>query len=777
MTVNWNPNSTGTKGLEVFWPTTKSFALDSPTKMLGLSLDQSVSQAIGTIKVPVSSIPVRGGTYVLEVFDGETAVSSTGGSVTTLTARPNEDVSGVSASAWSGIAAGTTNIYADIDESTPSSSDYISNSSGPDTYAGRMSTGSLSLTGKRIVAVRLCAYIGGYRGYNSQAQLGLNISGTDYWGPIYSGMPHGSGTSSTYFRSVEWTTNPATGAAWTIAAVQALDTTDEWLVASMSTNTVFVSNAYLEVDVADTNDERLAYGILDDSTSGLTAGAWNSVTVTTPTGGTWTKDGSGRHLYTLRRTSSTGSLVVPLLDGDAVSFASGWQPTLDSSSLLVTSMGDERTEVFGLIQRTTAPADSVDSIPYVTQVAALVFSGTTAQQEFSSAGASTYGQLRFLVKANSATAALSVKVKRRSDNTQFGATLTVTADAANALDDEGGGWRLVDETLSSTGTLATATQYYIEFSSNAAGTGSDYWSVLAYDSWGSGDTTGFGGTTDRATLTTSTSVAAAEADRYDIPATFSVAPSPMSGGDTTLLTLSVTDGVGMAVAGIDYVRASWTATALGASFSRYDLDRSEDGGTTWTRIAKITDEATHYFDDIEGLRDVAASYRVRSVTTAGASSDWLSCGTETPTGATGALYLTSNWSMEDSLVFHASGSDPVPAWAQLDTSTIRTPYGVDGHWAFRPTERRLRTFAVTIYPPEQLSSTGRAGVGVFDALDDFLALSIPYVCVMDFRGDRWFADVTVGQEVELSPAVYTQALVITELSRSPVPPTITAVTA
>lgn len=772
--VSWNPNSAATKGLEAFLPTGKSFALDSFTKCLGMSLDQTVSQAIGTVKVPISAIPVRGGRYIVEVYDGEDGVpTGTAGVVTTLTARPNEDVTTTNWNKSTG-----ANFYGCIDDTPQGDSDYINiyDGVGVYPYVGRMSTGSLSLTGKRIVSVRLKCYAGNSTS-GGTLQLGLNIAGTDYYSGIFSGLPYNPNqVTSANLYTAEWKTNPATGQAWSIADVQAFDTTDEWSARSPGGAALSLAIVWMEVDIADVAENRLALGVLDDSTSGLTAGAWNAVTLLTPTAGTWTKDASGRHLYTLRRTSSIGSLVVPLLDGDALAFASGWQPTLDSTTGVITAMGDPLTSVFGLIQRTTAPADSVDSIPYVTQVEALVYTGQTAQQEFSNAAAVAYGGVRALVKPNGTAIDLTVKIKKRSDNSQLGSTLTFTAADVAELPDAGGGWKLITDAMSSLATLAAATQYYVEFASAAAGTGSDYWSVLAYDTWDADNTGGFGGTTDQATITTSLSVAAAEAARYDIPATLSQIPTAPSGADTTLETLTLTDGIGFAVASIDYVRASWTVTSLGATFDYYEVARSEDSGTTYVTIARIYDESTGYFDDIEGLRGVSATYRVREVITSGAVSAWTSCGSKTPTAASGALVFSSNWALSSSVAFKWA-NDPAPAWQSLETSTVREPYGVDGHYGFRGTERRYRSWSAVIFPVLQLSSTTRAGVGVFDPLDDFLQLSIPYVCVLDGRGNRWFADVNVGQELDDGIGNYRQAITVIELTRTPVPVQLTAVAA
>lgn len=755
MSVDWNPNTTETLGLERSWPSAKSFALDAATKVLGMSLDQSVSQVIGTIRVPVSSIPVRGGRYALEVYDGETAVGSSPATTSTLTARPNEDVDGVSSTEWRTQASGTSNIYTTIDESTLDLADYIHNPTGifTEVYYGRMNTGSLSLTGKQILAVRLKVVMARTGGLGVRAVMGLNIGGTDY----SIGQLTPSTSPKTY--TAEWLVNPSTGAPWSIADVQSFDTSNEWFVYSYY-GTPVVYQAYLEVDVSGGDDDRLAVGVLDDSASGLTAGDWNLVTMLTPTGGAWTKDGSGRHLYLLRRTSTVGSLVVPLLDGAAVDFASGWRPTVDAASLLITDMGDARTELFGLIQRTSAPADSVDSIPYAAHETASVFSGQDAEQEFSDAAATTYGHVRFYAKPGDATADLLVKVRRRSDDVQLGSTITWTAAAVAALPDAGGGWKLCAETMQSAATLAGSTQYYLEFSSTAASTAA--WSVLAYDTWDQGNGTGFGGTTDRATIN------GAEADRYDIPCTFSQVPDALEDGTTSIDTLTLSDGEGVAVAEIEYVRCEWSATANGATFDYYEIQRSEDAGTSWVTVARIYDEATEYFDDIEGLRAVEASYRARVMLTSGAPSAWVTLGAETPAGTVGTLYFTSNWSLDASLAFRVD-ADGSPAWAQLDAATVHAPYGLDGHLAFRGSERRYRRFSATVWPVVQLSSSGRAGVGVFDPLDDLVVSPVPYVCVLDHRGDRWFADVTVGGEVEPAPGDYAQQIEVLELTRTPVP--------
>lgn len=770
MTVEWNPDSTPTKGLQPFWPTAKSFALDSGALLLGMSLDQSVAEAITSILVPVKSIPVRGGLYCLEVYDGEDGTASPLVEAEWFTAVPNEDVSGVSTTSWSARTSGTTNIYQKIDDypSSPNVGDAIyTPTKAAATYAFRVNTASLVLTGKRILGLWLSVgtIASSAAAAGATVTIGLNIGGTDYPGGTF---------VATYPSSQEaavWYANPATGLPWTIADIQAFDAAGAYFYITnvVSGKEVIVYEA--GVDIRTVTENRLAMGKLDDRSNGLSAGAWNAVTMQTPTGGTWTKDATGRHLYTLRRvTGSNGSLVVPLMSGEAVAFAQGWRPEAYYDALYghISFMRDANTDVFGLIQRKAGPVNSVDSIPYAEQVEAVVYVGQNAEQEFSGAGVLSYGQVRFLAKPNGVLAApLYVKVRRRSDNTQFGDTLSFDPADVAILPDQGGGWKLLDGSMTNAAVLAAATQYYLEFSTNATGSGTDYWSVLTYDTWDSGNALGFGGTTDRA------SVNGTEADRYDIPATLSVVATALTGGNTEVLAVTITDGSDCAVAEVDYVRGSWNPSALGDAFSMYEVRRSTPAGG-WEVIARIRDEAVDFFDDIEGRRGVAATYEVRVVTGAGASSAWTTLGTETPSVAGCEMAFVSNWSLSHALAFNYP---PGHRFTPLDTVAMADPYGRDGHIALRDTERRYRQFTIPVTVPDSIEPSGGRGVAVFDVLSDFLAEDLPYICVLDHLGNRWLANVIeAGEHIYMTDLdVYSQPVQVTELTRTPVPVQIAAV--
>lgn len=727
-----------------------------------MSFVQTVSQAIGTIRVYLSTLPTRGGVYALEVFDGETAVP---GAVTTLTARPNEDVSGTGASpAWRQTDNVTTTIYTEIDEATLNVGDGIwcgETAAATYTYVARFDTALLALTGLRILAVRLYARTGLTGG--STAYLQLNIGGV----AVGAQGVFGGGDSSA---SVTYPYNPSTNAPWTIADVQALDTTGGVnIVGTTGVNAnVLVYQLYLEVVTCPEN--RIAVGTLNDSASALTADAWNAATMLTPTGGVWTKDATGRHLYVVRRLTSTGAINVPTLGaaglGGAPS-ASNWTVTADPTYGYVTAMGAAGGGTFGLIQRTTAPAESVDSQPYALQVTGLVYTSQDAEQEFSSAAVADYGQFQALINyAGTPTDSLLIKLKRRSDNVQFGTTVTVTKAMADAITTLGTGWKSLIVSAATFGTLAAATQYYIEFSSSTDA--ANPWHVLALDTADQGNGATFGGTTDRAVVN------GTEADRYDIPATVSSVPTAPAALTVTesVQTLSAATDAGCDVETLEYLALNWNDTALAADFSYYEVQRSEDGGVAWFTIARISDaESNSDYADYDARTNDTAFYRVRVARLSdGATSAWTSIAGGTITATKCELRLVSNVDPSLNVAYQWTPQRDYQ-FPNAESVITHDIYQRDGAVAFFPTEDRLTVFSTPLTVNVGKVPAQR-GVSVFDplqALERAQGNTIPYVSVCDHLGNRWFAAVIFphGTERQRPGELCVAEVTIRELTRTP----------
>lgn len=754
--MDWDPNAPAKLGLD--WAPRApvgNLVLDSQVKAFALSVDQSVSEAIVDAEVYLKSIPVRLGIYALEVYDNESAIPL---NITTSDARPNEDIS---IGNWREEAGGGTTIYSQIDETTLNTADSIYLAAGnttPSTYRGRFNTAAfVSLTGKRILSVGV--HIVGRVGVSAQFEAGITIDGTDYVGP----MVHGPVVTPTAW-SYTWYYNPSTRKPWTIADVTDFDATDGWYATGRTENgwtLVQFYQVFLRVTYVDEN--RLAVGTIDDSFygSGVDAG-WNVVALTTPTGGTWTKDASGRHLYLLRRISSVGSVVLPYLAAPtSPEVASGWTPTVDPTYGYVTAMGDDTHQLFAVVPRTVTPTESVDSQPYSRLYGASVSAGLDAEGELSGATSAAYGLVKFQANpvAGGPTADLLVKVKRRSDNQQLGGTYTLTVAEALAVDAyESGGWREFTVQLPQTATLAAATQYYLEFSSTTPT--ANPWYVLAVDTQGVGNDATYTGTTDRATLD------GVESDSYDLVATLSTVPTAPATFQASL------DWVAMdsTVCGADeksVVVLSWDDTSLAGLFVRYEIERSTAGGD-YHPVAKIVTESVNTWTDEEAARGKLSSYRIRVVRSDGAISAWSLATTTRPAGGR-YVELVSNYDPTLSCAFEY---DPSVSWDNHDAEHALTVpiYGRNRQRGYQGQEVLGVTQSMTLVVAGVTHPPANGSLDAFAALRDIAKADLPYVCVLDYEGGRIYAQLRVPSPSHSNPGqVYVAGIEATEVSDVPFP--------
>lgn len=770
--TNWNPSATATLGLEWFAFVTGSTSLDALTKIAATSFDQSASVGIGSIQVPNIGIATRGGLYVVEVYDGENAV----GDLVPVTnvAVPNEDVTD---GTWLNSAGNNVNNYSYIDEgSTPNTSDAIAVAGAQSTYISRFNTGSLTLTGKRILGVKLRCYVA--TGPTGTFTAGVNLSGTDYTWLAFT--PDGT---PRWYSSALWAYNPSTKKPWTIADVQAFDTTDEWWIRGGTQPGTLSALALYDcvLEVYTVAETRIALGTLDDTASALTPGtasspAWNTATVTTPTGGAWTKDGTGRHLYTVRRISGVGAMSIPYLDSlSTPTVGQSWDIALDTTHGFPIGMGSALTRLHPFIQRTTVPADHVDSLPYCMRIDAHVLTGQNAESETSGAAAANYGVLRFLV-GKIGSADLLIKVKKRSDNSQLGTTVTLTAAQASAFAVIASGWRLVQVQLGTAATLAAATQYYIEFSSTATGTG--YWVLSVPSSNGAGQVGNYNGTSDNATIN-----GAAENTSADVVVTLATVPTAPVSMTAALGSQSVGETVACVTA-VPRADLSWATTSLAGLFARYEIQRSSDGGTTWTDIAVVTVESVAAWKDYEGKRGVATSYRIRAVRTDGAFSAWTNAGatvTKPLLAGSGAyastMFLVSNYDPTQNLAFEYRPSKAYD-FPEADEQLRGGAYRRDYMLASNPTENRgvLVKWTFLIGVDDKVP----AGGGSWQAWDPLRTLAravIPYVCALDHRGNRLFCALRVpsGDEDSSGGAdVYVAEVQAAQLTATPFVVTVSA---
>lgn len=744
--MTFNPDANGVLGLQ--WPVTveSAYALDSPAKAIGAALEAAAAtESIAKQSVYAAAV-VGTARYAMEVRPLSATESP---DVTTSTYDPNEDVTVTSLKLASGAAAAAGTAYPTIDDGASLNlADYLSSEVSNSVWKGRLNVGSGGLAARQILALTLffdCQRIYSLSYGSASASLKgiLNIAGTDYFSE--------SVLVREFFQqlSVTWEYNPATGLPWTIADLEAFDTTDEVGFTTGGDATTPTRVFRVRATVDHVPEQRLAVGALDIAATG-----WKEFTLATPTGGaSWSKVLGTEYVTTVRRLYGTGSASFRYLDSlaDAPNGHHGYSVQVSGADGRLLEFGAELTRAFSLILTTTAPATSTDSQPYALRTLAPIYTGHTAEQEFTPPAAS-YGVVKVTVAGQTGTPTddLLVKIRLRAGGAQVGSTMTISPDELT-------GTPTVPRelTVRTAATALTAAQHYLELSSAAAnGSG---WAVVELDTTGTGSSATFGSTTTAAT------VGGVEDTDTDLAVVIAQIPATPTGFDV------------VAIEGADghwYARATWSATALGADFDHYELYRDDDG--TSRQIAAPTIEADEEFDDYEARRGIAASYLLRVVHSNGVESEYAGPIVATSLSS-GRLAFVTNEDPTLNLLFldqTPHGIDP------LDRTKLVELYGRDGAMAFRPLEDRYESFVRKLYVGKGLDSVDPEIVG-YGALEPLRALcraQLSYVCVLDEDGYRWLASVTLIDATAANKASpYVGTVQIRTLTKTPSTPDAVAV--
>ncbi len=269
---------------------------------------------------------------------------------------------------------------------------------------------------------------------------------------------------------------------------------------------------------------------------------------------------------------------------------------------------------------------------------------------------------------------------------------------------------------------------------------------------------------------------------------FSQDPPTVTGVSLSQLTQTVT-GIGLNCgslsccipSGIGYQRIAWSSTSLPASgFGAYELQRFDSVTHNFETIMLSTTVTGTGFNDFEARVGLNSVYRIRVLNIYNFAGAWSTQVTGAPpapgvTGgcadATGALIFTSNADQSG-----LSNAAYVMQWDGAPDETFTLPegsavqfqemYGRDGRVAFHGTERGLETFSRTLLinaaaiDPARLADT--------TTLRDLAWRDLPYVCVRDDIGDRWYSNVQVpAVSVMQNRTQYLARVDITELTRTP----------
>lgn len=208
--------------------------------------------------------------------------------------------------------------------------------------------------------------------------------------------------------------------------------------------------------------------------------------------------------------------------------------------------------------------------------------------------------------------------------------------------------------------------------------------------------------------------------------------------------------------GIGYHHIEWTPqTALPVTgFGYYEIQRSDDVDVDFVTIAKLADTTVGEFDDYEARVGVATTYRIRVVNVLDFVGSWTTSAPTTlaPPGVFGnvgdgnsTLIFTSNEDPTKNLAYVMNWErtvDETFTFPEVDTTQLHRMYGKNFFTAFRPSERGGERFTRSILV--QNAAIPLPSLGNFRSLRDMGWADVPYICVRDELGNRWFSTVIVS---------------------------------
>jgi hypothetical protein len=220
-----------------------------------------------------------------------------------------------------------------------------------------------------------------------------------------------------------------------------------------------------------------------------------------------------------------------------------------------------------------------------------------------------------------------------------------------------------------------------------------------------------------------------------------------------------------------FAAVTWSPAPSGSpNVASYQIDRMDDV-TPWERVAHVDGRLTDRWEDMEVRLGVTSWYRVRSLRTDDVSGDWSDPVSILMPGTQVALSLSSNAATGMAVCYPEvfTGSESVREFEFLEAgdTTFTAMYGRDKQVAFRPAERRGDRFQriVLLQAFCSVESPTRA---IFHPLQDIAWAPIPYVCVRDGEGNRWYANVQVPSGNVRTPDRRTFAeIIVTEVAAQP----------
>lgn len=820
MAGNWNPLAPAGLGLE--WEATREYLMPVAKSVapFGQRLRSTAAQTVTGLRMR-ATVDSAVSQPLMTLVDVYPEASIIAGAVTTAYYLPSGDItagSDIGAGDWERVGGATTNLYLSIDDMPsvpPADSDYIGVNNGigtPSGYNVHVGSGAHPLTSRilrlSIVAVHKTNPSPDNGNLPFQYRLWYVPTTTTYTPPNAAFSVNAYGGMVTIDCGE---INPVTMLPWSPADVREFAVGGDWglrveSVGNANTNPIVWAMA-LKVEYVTEN--RAAIGTWErDPAVGDYVDTDALVSLNTGTGvlaANWAKPSSGDFVYVWRAAHApmvTGSDVLaddvlwhaagadlaPVLDAQyppVSGMAGAVVPVSETGRVASAFAGDlKRAAVLGI--EISGPAFSDDSQPYELGLAQLLgvtsadANGVAQRLRQSSGGPLSYLGVRFLVvPPATGSTTLTVTVNRVSDGVQMGGSLVLTAAAVRALTSLGGtDAKRVEGFLSSGATLVSGTQYELRF----VASGSDVWYLLAPESHTSLAGNTYAGSTDSAREGGSTYT-----DR-DIEAVLLVQPSAPAGFGAAVdpEDLYAEPAHGCRPRSYNVVDLTWTPTALGSAFLRYEVERQDPDTSAWHLVATIDTEATATWSDEEMPRNRGVSYRLRVIATTLAFSDWATAGPVIAETEGAELILTSNHRPDLRVVMNY---DPDAAFdfPDGDADELYPIHGGDGYLVFSdPEDRGVATqYRMVVFHADASKVRPSDGAGnlighkamweplrrITRALfrDDGSG-TIPYVAVCDLYGNVTYAYVKLGTGRNRQPADrYHVDLTATPLQAYPTP--------
>lgn len=633
----------------------------------------------------------------------------------------------------------------------------------------------------------------------------------------------------------DWYNNPATGLPWTPNVVDKFDESYSGLdgdygfgwqasgtgVASV---TPLIFQSWVDVEAAP-DDQRLAIGALRANTK---LQGWRLVQLLDPndsTETTMTLVANHKYLWQwrlVRYQQGTGNgmamcrLDQPGVDLPGPPFWTSMNVPLDRQTHRLNGLGEEQSTVAGILLQKVGNAYSLDSQFYAEtaptgldtpnawpDISAFfeispVDINHSFHQKFTPTTTADYGWFR--IKTCMATGTvqddLNILIFRVSDGVHMAPIIRITADDLTSPNTE---WQTVEFRVDDVPLVAGVQYAYAVYSATSHRQG---WLVQIADG---GLPTGAPGGPPLSSWDVAWGGLSTPVDTLTIFNTQVANPDPGTVWPATaeLNFSTIPDGPGYfdAFAGDDTcliqpVTIMWSSPDLPTEcggFLSTQVERSDDGGTTWFPICNITDMAVGEFEDVEWDPTVSPVYRARTFRGDGVPSDYteeITVEIRFPDNICG-LWFTSN-EQPDLSVFYpdiGEGSIPPREFAFPVERQVFTPLNRDLSIVYTGLEDRGSQFSAVLKVRSGIVNTpgvpcvadacadyALEGVDVFDPLLAIARADLSYVTCRNEHGNRWFANLNVTtSKWNLPGEIFTATVGILPVSNVPSQPDAVAV--